>query len=147
MRSIPAIVFSAAFLAALACGAPAQSSNQPPDPVIQSQEEVIATAIAVALTDTAPRNAPTGDCQPPRTDLPGNPAHCDNRRHRRTNPAGPNQHSFPGDGPDHPRKTDGYHRANAHPTPHSGAHLYRPQLRPEPVRARPNPGHLVGTHR
>ena len=57
MRSIPAIVFSAAFLAALACGAPAQSSNPPPDPVIQSQEEVIATAIAVALTDTAPPTA------------------------------------------------------------------------------------------
>ena len=63
MRSIPAIVFSAAFLAALACGAPAQSSNQPPDPVIQSQEEVIATAIAVALTDTAP--PPRATASPP----------------------------------------------------------------------------------
>ena len=57
MRSIPVIILSAALLAALACGAPAQSSNQPPDPMIQSQEEVIATAIAVALTDTAPPTA------------------------------------------------------------------------------------------
>ena len=57
MRSIPVIILSAALLAALACGAPAQSSNQPPDPMIQSQEDVIATAIAVALTDTAPPTA------------------------------------------------------------------------------------------
>ena len=67
MRSIPAIVFSAALLAALACGAPAQSSNPPPDPISRPQEDVIATAIAVALTDTAPPTAtpPRATARPP----------------------------------------------------------------------------------
>ena len=67
MKYIRIIILSAALLAALACGAPAQSSNQPPDPMIQSQEEVIATAIAVALTDTAPPTAtpPRATASPP----------------------------------------------------------------------------------